>query len=294
MPLLLLAASFFFFSNGLSANAHERAVPYAIQKNSTGAASLASEEKNMLLQISTDHNYLLLTSLVFTIFCSTLVYFLVRSRHKRERFMEGYITETRIAKRVHDEIANEIYGAINYLVNTNDIPSEAKENLLARLDDIYFMTKNISREANSIDTGYNFPEHLKMMLMAYSDSKTNIIIKGMTNIDWNTVDAIKKIATYRSLQELMVNMKKHSQASLVVIDFNLNSKKIEITYTDNGLGATKEQLSLKNGLTNIESRMASIDGQSNFDISSGKGFHVLLTYPAYTPYVQKNFNIRRH
>lgn len=294
LPLLLLAASLLFTLSGFSADAHERAIPYVIRKKTSDTAQLASGENNLLMQFSSNHNFVLLASVAFTIFCSALVYFLIRTKHKRERFMEGYISETRIAKKIHDEIANEIYGTINYLTDQNDISPEIKENLLNRLDDIYFMTKNISREANSIDTGFDYPEHLTMMLASYSNPTTNVIVKGLADIDWNNVDAIKKIATYRSLQELMVNMKKHSQASLVMIDFYRGPKKIEITYADNGLGATKEQLTLKNGLTNVESRMASIDGESNFDISSGNGFHVLLTYPAHTPYVQKNFNYRRY
>jgi signal transduction histidine kinase len=78
---------------------------------------------------------------------------------------------------------------------------------------------------------------------------------------------------------MMVNMKKHSQATLVVIDFVANRKKIEINYTDNGRGATDKQLFLKNGLSNIENRMASINGNSKFDSDAGEGFYITLTYP---------------
>ncbi|MCO6148374.1 hypothetical protein [Flavobacterium sp. NRK1] len=244
-----------------------------------------ARDRALLLQISSDHNKLLLVSLVFTIFSSLLIYFLVKSRHKRERFMEAYTTETRIAKKVHDEIANEIYGTINYLSTNTEIPDRNKEKLISRLDDIYLMTKNISRETNNIDTGYQYPEHLKMMLNAYSDNTTTVILKGISDIDWNTIDAIRKIATYRSLQELMVNMKKHSHATLVVISFTVANKKFKISYTDNGVGASKEKLFSKNGLLNIESRMASIGGSINFDTNTGKGFHITLIYPAYMPYV---------
>jgi len=259
----------------------------ALKKNET-------QDRALLMQISSDHNKLLLISLVFTIFSSIMVYYLVRSRHRKERFMESYSTETRLAKKVHDEIANEIYGTINDLASDEDISVTDKEKLLSRLDSIYLMTKNISRETNNIDTGYEYPEHLKMMLNAYSGYTVNVIIKGIADINWDSIDAIKKIATYRSLQELMVNMKKHSQASLVVVDFTIDNKKIVINYTDNGVGATQEKLLTKNGLQNIESRMTSIDGAVHFDTGSGKGFHITLTYPLYTPYVQKNFNNRRH
>ena len=238
-----------------------------------------------MMQISSDHNKLLLLCLVFTIFSSLLVYYLIKLRHKRERLMERYITETRIAKKVHDEIANEIYATINYLAANNDIQPEKKEKIIAKLDDIYLMTKNISRETNNIETGYQYPEHLKMMLSSYSGNSVNTIVKGISDIEWHTIDAIKKIATYRSLQELMVNMKKHSQATLVVIDFAITGKKIKISYTDNGRGASEERMQQKNGLLNVEDRIKAIDGSVDIDTATGKGFHITLTYPALKPYV---------
>jgi signal transduction histidine kinase len=244
-----------------------------------------ADDRDLRLQISSDHNKLLLVCLVFTIFSSLFVYFLILQRHKRERLMESYITETRIAKKVHDEIANEIYGTINYLATNDSIPAANKEQLISRLDDIYLMTKNISRETNNIDTGYQYPEHLKIMLSSYSDNSVNIIIKGINDINWNAIDAIKKIAGYRSLQEIMVNMKKHSQATLVIVDFSMSSKKIKISYTDNGRGASQSELLQKNGIVNIEDRMAAVEGSLNLETNPGKGFHITLTYPIQMSYV---------
>lgn len=282
--LLLLLTAPIYGAGLASAIAPVRLIYSSIPKDhndsiSNNTTNLSPEDKTLLLQISSDHNKLLLVSLVFTIFSSLLIYFLIKSRHKRERFMEAYITETRIARKVHDEIANEIYSTINYLTTEKEMSGVNKEKLISRLDDIYLMTKNISRETNDIDTGYNFPEHLKMMLTAYSDDNVNVIIKGIEDIVWNNQDSIKKIAAYRSLQELMVNMKKYSRASLVVLSFATNGKKTEITYTDNGIGISDAELFSKNGLLNVENRMASIEGNIQFD-NSGKGFHATLTYPA--------------
>lgn len=263
-------------------------------KNLAPPGAENSIDRALLLQISSDHNKLLLTSLIFTIFCSVILYYFIRSRHKKERFMEVYSTETRIAKKVHDEIANEIYGTINYLTSDDALPGKSKEKLISQLDNIYLLTKNISRETNNVDTSGLYPEYLKLMLTAYTTSNVNVIIKGISDIDWESLDEIKKIATYRSLQELMVNMKKHSNATLVLIDFSMVNKKIEIRYSDNGCGAEKDKLFLKNGLLNVENRMVSIDGSIIFDNNTNKGFHITLTYPANSTYVSKNFNNRRH
>ncbi|MHA3786580.1 sensor histidine kinase [Flavobacterium hauense] len=285
---LLFLAVGLICSTGSRANTHERAIPYIDHKKAISGEHSGNTvhpgEDDLLLQISHNHRMLLCLSLTFTVCCSLLVYFLVKAKHKRERFMEGYLTEIRIAKKVHDEIANEIYGTINYLISEKELTNEARKQLISKLDDIYLLTKNISRETNNIETGYDYPEHLKLMLTGYAGDTINVIIKGMAEINWNNVNPIKKIATYRSLQELMVNMKKHSGATLVIIDFSLHGKKLEITYTDNGCGATKEQLFSKSGLLNIENRMNSIDGQAIIEEEAEKGFHVMLHYPAYTAY----------
>jgi len=57
------------------------------------------------------------------------------------------------------------------------------------------------------------------MLSEYQNQSLNVLIKDIDSIDWIKIDENKKLVTYRVLQELMVNMKKHSEATLAVIDF---------------------------------------------------------------------------
>jgi glucose-6-phosphate-specific signal transduction histidine kinase len=49
---------------------------------------------------------------------------------------------------------------------------------------------------------------------------TQIITNGLDSVNWPTIEKTKKITLYRVLQELLVNMKKHSNSSLVVLSFN--------------------------------------------------------------------------
>ncbi len=74
-------------------------------------------------------------------------------------------------------------------------------------------------------------------------------------------------------------MKKHSQCSLVVLTFKKTGNKLEIDYTDNGLGATLEQLNSKNGLQNVENRIQAIKGIITFETKSNKGFKVQFIIP---------------
>lgn len=233
-----------------------------------------------MLQISSDFNKLMFFSLIVTIGLALAVVFLLMSRNRRDKQLEAYIAETRIAKKVHDEIANEVFGTLNYLTAEQHLSAETRQKLIAKLDEIYLMTRNISRETNTIDTGYHFPDHLRTMLSAYADSKRNVIVTGLNDISWNNTDVLKKIAIFRSLQELMVNMKKHSEATLLTISFAINHKQAEIRYSDNGKGADIDLPSSKNGLENIEERITAIGGTMVLETALGKGFHITLTYPA--------------
>lgn len=257
-------------------------------------SSRLNTEATVLLQISNDNNKLLLAALAFTIVFSGVLFYTAGLKHKKERFMEGYAVETRLSKKLHDEIANEIYGTIHFINTDDTMPDKSKEKLLTQLENIYKITRNISKETNTIDTGILYTEYLKSMLSSYTTDNVNIITKGINNIDWKNVHHVKKIATYRCLQELMINMKKHSNATLVLIHFISKAKKIEIHYSDNGVGIAKEKFVSKNGLLNVENRIKSINGNILFDDNSSTGFHLILTYPQYSPYVQKNLNNRRH
>ena len=101
----------------------------------------------------------------------------------------------------------------------------------------------------------------------------------MDTIFWCSFNSNKKTIIYRVIQELLVNMKKHSQCSLVVITFNKNQNKLQIEYSDNGIGVVMDKINLKNGLQNVENRILSINGTITFDTKSNKGFKTSFTVP---------------
>ncbi|HCE54855.1 MAG TPA: hypothetical protein DER05_07555 [Lutibacter sp.] len=88
----------------------------------------------------------------------------------------------------------------------------------------------------------------------------------------------KQIELYRILQELMVNMRKHSEASLVAITFQNIKNQYTINYSDNGLGLNLETLTFKNGLANVETRIKSINGTITFDSALNNGFKAFISF----------------
>lgn len=207
----------------------------------------------------------------------TFAYYRIKKRNRKKIKETAYQTETRIAKKLHDELANDVHNTIAFAETQDLLNQKNKDILLENLETIYNRTRNISNENKDIDTGELYLEKLKAMLATYNSSDRNVIV----NVDaFNHLKTSKeiKVVVHRVLQELMVNMKKHSQCSLASISIKSNKKSLQINYSDNGIG-TDNLLNLKNGLQNAENRILSINGTINFDTAPEKGFKVKIEIP---------------
>ncbi len=215
--------------------------------------------------------------LILSVAVFILLYRLTIQKNKRKILETQYTTETKIAKRLHDELANDVHNTIAFAETQNLENEQNKETLLENLDTIYQRARNISNENKQISTGEAFVEQLKHMIHSYSSDTRNVILNTAALQDIQLKDEVK-ITLYRVLQELMVNMKKHSECSLVAIGFKNNGQFLEISYSDNGKGS-QNQLHTKNGLQNVENRIFSINGNITFDTEPDKGFKVKIIIP---------------
>ncbi len=196
-------------------------------------------------------------------------YFVYRYRYKKAKIEEVYKTETRISKKVHDEVANDMYRVMTDLESTPNIGP----NILDQLEEIYLKTRDISRETGAIDVQTDFENQLNDMLLGYKNEKVSVVTLNLKKIKWNGVSNLKKTGIYRVLQELMTNMKKHSQATSVALTFEKKDNTIAIKYSDNGVGCVIKKA---NGLQNTENRIRSLNGNISFDSSPGNGFKATI------------------
>jgi len=239
------------------------------QKAETALELEKQKNQNLIL------NFLVITGILATIF----LYYFLKAINKKEKIQTSYETETRIAKKLHDELANDVYHTMAFAETQDLSTNQNKESLLNNLDAIYSRTRNISKENSSVDTGSKYIESLKEMISGFNTGTVTILVNGMDSIDWLTLEHNKKIIIYRVIQELLVNMKKHSQCSLAVISFKKNETKLQIDYSDNGIGASLDKINSKNGLQNVENRILSINGTITFDTKSNKGFKTSFAIP---------------
>lgn len=248
------------------------------EKNENLILKAQKAENALELERQKTRNYIAYFFIFTGILSSVFSYYYLKNKNKKEQQEAVYKSETRISKKLHDELANDVYQTMAF-AETQDLQNPIKkETLLGSLDKIYALTRNISRENSKIETGAKFEEELKEMLSGYNNDHVKIIIKDNGDINWQKIEPEKKIALHRVLQELMVNMKKHSQCSFAVISFESNEKQILINYSDNGIGIS-DSLILKNGLHNVENRIHTINGTITFDTETTKSLKAKITIP---------------
>lgn len=258
-------------------------IKYDSQKEKDENEKLRLEKAENQLSLQRDKYLKIVFAIVF-VFLLILILILIRyfrNKNKAIEFKTSYNTETRIAKKIHDELANDVFQVIAFTESQPLAKERTKEDLLQKLDDIYGRVRGISKENNRIDTGAHFTKSIKDMLSTYQTNARNVMVTNLESIDWENIDDVKKITISRILQELMVNMKKHSHANLVVLKFESDQKSIFINYMDNGVGCENDKIS-KNGLTNMESRIFAVKGTIEFDAAPDKGFRARIAMPKQT------------
>lgn len=246
----------------------------AENKNAYLKYNVAEEQKKTqasnLLQEIESRKRLLYQFLVSIILLALIAsYFIFRYRYRKAKIEEVYKTETRIAKKVHDEVANDIYKVMTSLENNPKIDT----GVLDEIEKIYSKTRDISRENSVIELNEDYGQQLNDLLLGYKNEQVTVVTRNLLKMNWEEVSEIKKTTIYRVLQELMTNMRKHSMASSVALIFAKEGSKIQIKYRDNGIGC---DLFKKNGLQNTETRIASINGTISFESRKDDGFNATI------------------
>ncbi|NJW53753.1 tetratricopeptide repeat-containing sensor histidine kinase [Salinimicrobium oceani] len=259
----------------LRSKAHFAKVRFDEERKQQEINLLEAENESQALRTEKLRTRTVLISLAALLILLTAVaysYYL-KQRSKKEKLREIYLTERRISKRIHDELANDIYNVMSNLESVAPVP------IVDRLEKIYQRTREFSRENREIDTGEHYLQDLLSMLSHATPNGVKLIVRGEQEINWNRFEPEKKIVLFRVLQEMMVNLKKHSDATLVALIFTPDKKLLKVSYSDNGKGTSEEEVATGNGIKNIHMRLKTVNGKAFFD-TSGKGLKAEIMLPA--------------
>ncbi|MEL4306927.1 tetratricopeptide repeat-containing sensor histidine kinase [Joostella sp. CR20] len=256
-------------------------IKYDSEKTRAENIKLSNETKIKQLQLDKQRSRNILLTIILLIII--LFWYLLtrynKAKYQREKANEAYQTEMKISKKIHDELANDIFNIISFTENTT-IEDVSKKQLLTELESVYTKARDISRSNGKIDFSIPITDNLQALINGYQNEQVNIICQGLAQLAELHIPEENQRAMYRTLQELLVNMKKHSEATIVVLRFTSEKKKITISYSDNGRGVEITRRFKTNGLLNVENRIESIGGSFTFDSTPLKGFKASIVIPA--------------
>jgi two-component system, NarL family, sensor kinase len=92
-----------------------------------------------------------------------------------------------------------------------------------------------------------------------------------------------QVAIYRVMQELLNNVLKHSEASLVAIDISCTNGQLAIQFKDDGKGFNIHAAAGGMGLQNVQSRVASHNGKLRLESSRRSGTRYHIRFPILNP-----------
>lgn len=193
-------------------------------------------------------------------------------RKKREQAVQQ--NQLRMSKKVHDGVANRLYGLIQDLDNQETVD---KDLMAVQLNVLYERSRDISYEP-AVGTDQDFAAKIKQLLGAFSNTDLIVAIVGNDKACWEGMGAVAREELELVLLEWMVNMKKHSQASHVGIRFERTAQQLTVVYTDNGVGLPAK-INYGKGLRHTGNRIQELGGSLIFDTKLEKGVRIELTLP---------------
>jgi signal transduction histidine kinase len=194
-----------------------------------------------------------------------------QEQEKQEAILE---TRRKASKDVHDSLSNDIYLLMKRVKHDTTLD---RAWLLKHTEFIYKRSRNISYELLA-DTDEFFSERIGELLMSFGTDDTKVSLVGNSTTLWQKVTPEVKLELKYILQELMVNMQKHSRAANVVVKFEAQGASGLIIYKDDGTGIPENTVH-QNGLTNTGTRINAIRGRITFGDNDGKGLKIEISFP---------------
>lgn len=211
-------------------------------------------------QILNQQIYLL--TLITLVGLGVIAFFKWRKHQAHRKEIAVKDTQIKYSKKVHDVVANGLY---HIMVEIENNPDLDKKNLLNGIEKLYEESRDIAKDGIDSVFPEEFSLRLYEMLVSYSSSHQRILVIGNTAQIWERMSAENQMEIFYVLRELMVNMRKHSQAKFASLIFEVLEEILHIKYTDNGIGMTSSGTSKKSGLQNMENRIEKLGGTFNFE-----------------------------
>ncbi len=124
---------------------------------------------------------------------------------------------------------------------------------------------------------------LEKAIKAYTQNLNtgkNLDINISSNLNGERFEENTEVTLFRIVGELFSNTIKYASATMVDISLFNGDNKLEMTYSDNGKGFDLKKEELRGlGLSNIRSRVKSLDGKLDIHTKPRQGFFLKISLP---------------
>lgn len=198
-----------------------------------------------------------------------------RKRIKKQSEIAIRDSKLKLSRKVHDVVANGLYRIMNELEHGKTIE---KEPLIDKIEGLYEKSRDISYEDTSSGSNVDYNKQLHELIMSYDNENTKVVIVGDDPALWSRVAHADKKELQLVLEEVLVNMKKHSHAKKALVTFGEENGQGYILYKDDGTGFSPAHAP-GNGLRNMVNRIESINGDITFGKSEKGGVSITIRFP---------------
>lgn len=193
-----------------------------------------------------------------------------------QQYIDGLENERqRMSRELHDGVCNDLL-AIEMNINGGK-PIETTVGLISSCREA---VRRISHELMPPEFAYaNIDEVVRFYVNKQAEANSGKTVFKYSSLikdaDWNSVPDRTALEIYRIIQEATGNAIKHSGATEIDVDLQLDGSNLTATITDNG--TYKDAGSKGIGIESIRKRANSIKGELTFKPSENNGTTVILT-----------------
>lgn len=187
----------------------------------------------------------------------------------------------RLAKELHDNIANELLSIDHQLREVHTLP----QNITGQMELLHAEIRNISHELMPPVFNYANLSEIVTDYIAKLNQRKNLRIQCDIPEEYLLADLPDHLSfeIYRMIQEAIGNVLKHSQATSAKLTLQLDDDIIRILLEDNGKGFDQEIRTKGIGLQIIRDRVQSLNGTLSIVTSPGQGCAINITLPLSQP-----------
>jgi two-component system sensor histidine kinase ComP len=195
----------------------------------------------------------------------------------------------RLSQDLHDAALQEQiiwYRKLDVLSTDHTFPQSVREQLQPISQGLLDVVYQIRMTCNELRPPMLKEEGIVSSLEAlfeFTQLRTNFYVDFDSCAFHHSLTDDLLIGIYRIVQELLANAGKHSNATRVHITLSSNPDKIQLAYTDNGIGMDVWRLEdsfHSMGVYGMKERVRSMEGEISFHSEPNSGLVVFISIPA--------------